>query len=213
MKTILNGMFKNNSIFVLLLGLCSTLAVTTTLENAYLMGICVLIVLIFSNIVISLIRKIVPDSVRIPVYILIVGTFVTVLEILLKEYVPNLYSALGIYLPLIVVNCIVLGKALSVASKSSIGKSILDAIGTGLGYTFAISLVALIRELLGTNTITLMDNLSSFTGYRMIYKDILPTSNIFPMSLFTTGAGAFLTLAFLMALFNKIKGGKKHESN
>lgn len=213
MKNIVNGIVKENPIFVLLLGLCSTLAVTTTFENAYLMGICVIVVLIFSNTVISLIRKLVPDDVRIPVYILIVGTFVTMLEILLKEFIPDLYSALGIYLPLIVVNCIVLGRALAVASKNNVGTSIMDAIGVGIGYTLAISLIAIIREILGTNTITIMNNISSFTGYRMVYKEILPTSEIFPISLFTTSAGAFLTLAFLMALFNKIKGGKKHESN
>lgn len=213
MKNIVNGIVKENPIFVLLLGLCSTLAVTTTFENAYLMGICVIVVLIFSNTVISLIRKLVPDDVRIPVYILIVGTFVTILEILLKEFIPDLYSALGIYLPLIVVNCIVLGRALAVASKNNVGTSIMDAIGVGIGYTLAISLIAIIREILGTNTITIMNNISSFTGYRMVYKEILPTSEIFPISLFTTSAGAFLTLAFLMALFNKIKGGKKHESN
>src|SRR5574344_1721225 len=213
MKNIVNGIVKENPIFVLLLGLCSTLAVTITFENAYLMGICVIVVLIFSNTVISLIRKLVPDDVRIPVYILIVGTFVTILEILLKEFIPDLYSALGIELPLIVVNCIVLGRALAVASKNNVGTSIMDAIGVGIGYTLAISLIAIIREILGKNTITIMNNISSFTGYRMVYKEILPTSEIFPISLFTTSAGAFLTLAFLMALFNKIKGGKKHESN
>lgn len=214
MKTLLNGIIKENSIFVLLLGLCSTLAVTTTLENAYLMGICVTVVLIFSNFIVSIIKKLVNDDVRIPTYIIIVGTFVTILEILLKEYVPSLYKALGIYLPLIVVNCIVLGRALSFASKESVGKSILDGIGTGIGYTLAISLVALIRELLGTNTITVMNNISDFTGYRLILKNVLPVNEMFPISIFSTNAGAFLTLAFLMALFNKLrKRGKKHESN
>ena len=213
MKTIINGIFKENPIFVLLLGLCSTLAVTTTLENAYLMGLCVMVVLIFSNLVVSITKKIIPEDVRIPVYILIAGTFVTILEILLKEYVPALYNALGIYLPLIVVNCIVLGRALSVANKSTVLRSLFDAIGVGLGYTLAISLVAVIRELLGTNTITIMDNISRITGYRMIYENILPTSDIFPIDLFTTSAGAFLTLALLIALINKIKGGKKNESN
>lgn len=213
MKTIYNGMIKENPTFVLLLGLCPALAVTKTVESAYLMGICVLVILIFSSFVISLIRKLVTDSVRIPVYILIIGTFVTIVEVLLKEYIPNLYSALGIYLPLIVVNCIVLGRAMVVASKEKVGKSILDAIGIGLGFTLAISLIALIREVLGTNTITLMDSISSFTGYKAVYKNILPNTDIFPISIFTTSTGAFLTLAFLIALFNKIKGGKKNESN
>lgn len=213
MKTLLNGILKENPVFVLLLGLCSTLAVTNTVENAYLMGICVIIVLLFSNIIISIIKNIIPDDVRIPVYILIVGTFVTILEILLKEYIPDLYKALGIYLPLIVVNCIVLGRALSFASKNNVLKSAMDAVGTGFGYTLAITLIAFVRELFGMNRITIMNSISSFTGYRMIYDNILPTSDIFPISLFTTSAGAFLTLAFLIALFNKIKGGKKNESN
>jgi Na+-translocating ferredoxin:NAD+ oxidoreductase subunit E len=213
MKTIYNGIIKENPTFVLLLGLCPALAITKTVESAYLMGICVLVILIFSSFVISLIRKLVTDSVRIPVYILIIGTFVTIVEVLLKEYIPNLYSALGIYLPLIVVNCIVLGRAMVVASKENVGKSILDAIGIGLGFTLAISLIALIREVLGTNTITLMDSISSFTGYKAVYTNILPSTDIFPISIFTTSTGAFLTLAFLIALFNKIKGGKKDESN
>jgi len=213
MKTIYNGMIKENPTFVLLLGLCPALAVTKTVESAYLMGICVLVILIFSSFVISLIRKLVTDSVRIPVYILIIGTFVTIVEVLLKEYIPNLYSALGIYLPLIVVNCIVLGRAMVVASKEKPIKSILDAFGIGVGFTLAISLIALIREVLGTNTITLMDSISSFTGYKAIYTNILPNTDIFPISIFTTSTGAFLTLAFLIALFNKIKGGKKNESN
>ena len=213
MKTIFNGIIKENPTFVLLLGLCPALAVTKTVESAYLMGICVLVILIFSSFIISLIRKLVTDSVRIPVYILIIGTFVTIVEVLLKEYIPNLYSALGIYLPLIVVNCIVLGRAMVVASKEKALRSILDAIGIGLGFTFAITLIALIREVLGTNTITLMDSISSFTGYKAVYTNILPNTNIFPIAIFTTSTGAFLTLAFLIALFNKIKGGKKNESN
>lgn len=213
MKTVLNGIVKENAIFILSLGLCSALAVTTTVENAYLMGLCVLIVLIFSNLIISLIRKIVPDNVRIPVYIIIVGTFVVVLEMLLKEFIPALYNALGIYLPLIVVNCIVLGRALSVASKENVSKSVLDAVGVGLGYTFAITLIALIRELLGNNSITIMDSISSFTGIRIVFENVFDTNEIFPISIFKTSAGAFITFAMLLALFNKIKGGKKDESN
>lgn len=213
MKTFLNGLIKENAVFVLSLGLCSALAVTTTVENAYLMGLCVLIVLIFSNLIISIIKKLVPDNVRIPVYIIIVGTFVTVLELLLKEFIPVLYQTLGIYLPLIVVNCIVLGRALSVASKENTSKSVLDALGIGFGYTLAITLIALIRELLGNNTITIMDNISSFTGVRIVFENILKNNEIFPISLFETSAGAFITFAFLLALFNKIKGGKKDESN
>ena len=153
MKRILKGIISENPTFVLLLGLCPALAVTTKFENAYLMGLCVMIVLLFSNIIVSIIKKHVNENVKIPVFILIIGTFVTTLEILLEKYIPNLYEALGIYLPLIVVNCIVLGRAIEVASKESVKNSILDAIGVGLGFTIAISLIALIREVLGTNTI------------------------------------------------------------
>lgn len=211
MKRLLNGIINENPIFSLSLGLCSALAVTTKFENAYMMGLCVLVVLIFSNLIVSLIKKIVPDSVRIPVYILIIGTFVTILEIILKNYIPALYKALGIYLPLIVVNCVVLGRALDVASKESVKNSLLDALGIGLGYTLAIMLIALFREVLGTNTITLMDSISSITGYRAVYK-ILPTTNILPISILVTPAGAFLIFGLLASIINYVRR-LKHESH
>ena len=210
MKTIINGIKYENPVFVLFLGLCPALAVTTKIENAYMMGFCVLMILLFSNFIVSLIKKIVPDSVKIPVYILIIGTFVTIVELLLQKYVPSLYKALGIYLPLIVVNCIVLGRALAIASKESVGKSLLDAIGIGIGYTVALILIASFREILGSSTITLMDGLSSLTGYRAVYE--LPTSNLFPMTFLTTPAGAFFTLGILAGIINYIRGGKD-ESN
>lgn len=214
MKVILNGIIKENPTFVLLLGLCPALAVTTKVENAYLMGFCVLIVLLFSSLIVSIIKKIVPESVKLPVYILIIGTFVTIVELILKNYVPVAYEILGIYLPLIVVNCIVLGRILAVSSKENIGYSLKDALGIGLGFTIAITLIAVVREVLGTGIITLMDATSSITGYRAIYK-ILPNTNILPISVFSTPAGAFLTLGLLIPLFKflKDKGGKKHESN
>ncbi|NLM63138.1 MAG: electron transport complex subunit RsxE [Mollicutes bacterium] len=204
MKTIKNGIFNENATFVLMLGLCPTLAVTNTFEGAYIMGLCVLVVLFFTNFVISIIKKLVPDNVRIPVYILIIGTFVTVLDLTLKKYVPVLHETLGVYLPLITVNCIVLGRAISVATVSSVKESVLDAIGIGLGFTFSIMLLGGIREILGSNTITLMDGISSFTGYRAVYQ-VLPDTNILPITLFQTPAGAFLTLGLLMAFFNFIK--------
>lgn len=210
MKQILKGIIEENPIFVLVLGLCSALAITNKFENAYIMGLCLLIVLIFSNIIISLIRKLVPDNVKIPVFILIIGTFVTVLELLLSKFIPAVYKKLGVYLPLIVVNCIVLGRALSVASKKDVKTSFQDAITIGLGYIFALCLIALIREVLGSGTITLMDNISSITGYRSIIK--LPTNNIFPMSIFSMSSGAFLTLGLLSGLINKIREDK-NESN
>ena len=211
MKRLLNGIINENPIFSLSLGLCSALAVTTKFENAYMMGICVIVVLFFSNLIISLIKKIVPDSVRIPVYILIIGTFVTIIEMLLKSYIPVLYKSLGIYLPLIVVNCVVLGRALEVASKESVKNSLLDALGIGFGYTIAIMLIALFREILGTNTITLMDSVSSITGYRAIYK-VLPTTNILPISILVTPTGAFLIFGLLSGIINYIRR-LKHESN
>lgn len=215
MKTIINGIIHENPTFVLLLGLCPALAVTNNFESAYIMGICVLAVLLFSNFVISLIKKIVPDNVRIPVYILIIGTFVTIVELLLQMYVPALYSVLGIYLPLIVVNCIVLGRALVVASKANVGKSILDALGIGIGFTVALMIIALFREVIGSNTLTLMDGLSSLTGYRAVYQ-IFPTNDILPMTMLKDPAGAFLTLGILIGVFNSLrnkKGRGKVESN
>lgn len=211
MKQLFKIIKNENPIFVLMLGLCSSLAITTKVENAYLMGICIFIVLILSEIITSLIRKIVPDNVKIPVYIVIIGTIVTILEITLKNYIPELHEILGIYLPLIVVNCIILGRVLSVSSKSSVKKSIIDSIGIGIGYTFALVIIAFVREVLGSNTITLMDSISSVTGYRAIYQ-VFPDNNLIPMSFMTSPAGAFIVLGVLIALYNKI-GGRKNESN
>ena len=207
MKKLFNSIIKENPTFVLLLGLCPALAVTTKFENAYLMGICVLFILLVSNTIISIIKKLIPENVKIPCYILIIGTTVTITEIILKKYIPDLYNALGIYLPLIVVNCIVLGRALLVASKESVYNTILDSLGIGIGFTLSISLIALIREILGTNTLTIMDATKNITGYIAIYKNILPNISIFPIPILVESSGAFLTLGLLLALFNK--GGKK----
>ena len=210
MKKIINGIIFENPILVGTLGLCSALAVTNKFENAYVMGICVLIVLTLSNLIISIIKKLVPENVKIPVYILIIATLVTIIEILLQKYVKPLYDVLGIYLPLIVVNCIILGRALQVASKEKVIPSVLDGIGVGLGYTFVLMIIALFREILGSNTLTIMDNISTLTGYKAIYK-ILPANDILPINLFSKEAGAFLTLGLLIALAKYIGG--KHESN
>lgn len=210
MKKIINGIIFENPILVGTLGLCSALAVTNKFENAYVMGLCVLIVLTLSNLIISIIKKLVPENVKIPVYILIIATLVTIIEILLQKYVKPLYDVLGIYLPLIVVNCIILGRALQVASKEKIIPSVLDGIGVGLGYTLVLMIIALFREVLGSNTLTLMDNISTLTGYKAIYK-ILPTNDILPLNIFSKEAGAFLTLGLLIALAKYIGG--KHESN
>lgn len=210
MKEILKKIKTSNPTFVLMLGLCPALATTNTFESAYIMGLCVLFILLFSNIVISLIRKLVPDNVKTPIFILIVATFVTIVEMLLSAYIPELYKTLGIYLALITVNCIVLGRALTVASKTNVKKSVIDALGIGLGFLLALMLLGLVRELLGNNTITLMDSLSDLTGYKAIYK-VFPTNNLLPIKLFQTPAGAFLTLGILIALFKK--GESSNESN
>lgn len=210
MKKIINGIIFENPILVSTLGLCSALATTTKVENAIVMGLCVLVVLLLSNTIISIIKKLVPDNVKIPVYILIIATIVTIIEIIMQKYLKNIYEVLGIYLPLIVVNCIILGRAINVASKETIKNSILDALGIGIGYTLALIIISLIREVLGNNTITLMDNLSTITGYKAIYK-IFPTNEIIPINIFNNQAGAFLTLGILIAITKYIGG--KHESN
>lgn len=198
-----------NPIFVLLLGLCSALAVTTKVENAILMGCCFIIVMFLSSTIISIFKRWIPNNVQIPVYILIIATIVTILEILLSHFVPAIDKVLGIYLPLIVVNCIVLGKCVSVASKSSVIDSMKDALLTGFGYLFALLMIALIRETLGSGTITLMDASSVITHKKLIivlYKNL----NLLPLSILVEPSGAFLVIAFLIALFQK--KGEKHES-
>lgn len=198
-----------NPIFVLLLGLCSALAVTTKVENAILMGCCFIIVMFLSSTIISIFKRWIPNNVQIPVYILIIATIVTILEILLSHFAPAIDKVLGIYLPLIVVNCIVLGKCMSVVSKSSVIDSMKDALLTGFGYLFALLMIALIRETLGSGTITLMDASSVITHKKLIivlYKNL----NLLPLSILVEPSGAFLVIAFLIALFQK--KGEKHES-
>lgn len=198
---IIKNLINNNPIFVLMLGLCSSLAVTTNLENAYLMGISLTFVLLCSNTIICLIKKHVSDNIKIPVYIMIIGTFVTVLEILLSNYIKPLYQSLGIYLSLIVVNCIVLGRALEVASKQNIKTTIKDSLTIGLGYTISLVIIAVIREILGNGTLTLTSSIANMLGYKKVVLEI----PIYKISIFQTPAGAFLTLAFLLCLFNYVK--------
>ena len=207
MKKIFNYLFKENPVFVLVLGLCSVLAVTTTFEKSYMMGLVVLIILVLSNVIVSIIRKIVNDEVRIPVYIIIISTLVTISEIILNRYSKPLYDAFGIYLPLIVVNCIILGRALSFASKNKVFDSIKDAFKSGLGYLVAISLFGLFRELLGSGTITVMNNISSLTGYRWIINVF--DNEILPNKLFITSGGAFILLGVLIGIVNSMKRGEE----
>lgn len=204
MKRILNGIFKENPVFVLMLGLCSTLAITTNFESSYMMGICVLIVLILTSIIVSPLRKIVPDNVKTPVYIVIIASFVTILEMLLKRFIEPLYNVLGIYLPLIVVNCIILGRSISVYSKENVKTSILDAIGIGLGYTLSLCLIGFIRELLGNGTITLINNLSSIFNSKLIIR-VIPDIKVLPNSIFVSPTGSFLIVGIVLSVINFIK--------
>ncbi len=205
MRKIYDFLFKENPVFVLVLGLCSVLAVTTTFEKSYTMGIVVLIILVLSNTIVSLIRKFVNTEIRIPVYIIIISTLVTIIEILLNKYSKPLYDAFGIYLPLIVVNCIILGRALSFASKNKVLPSIKDAFKSGIGYLVAISLFGLFREVLGSGKITIMNDISILTGYRFII-DVF-NNEVLPNKLFLSSGGAFILLGLLIGVINAFNGG------
>ena len=184
-----NGIVKENPTFVLMLGMCPTLAVTTSAINGLGMGLSTTVVLLFSNMIISAMRKIIPDRVRIPAYIVIVASLVTIVQLLLQAYVDFLYAALGIYIPLIVVNCIILGRAESYASKNDAVSSTFDGIGMGLGFTVALTCIGLVRELLGSGAVF---------GKVLIPED-------FHIAIFVLAPGAFFVLAILTALQNKFK--------
>lgn len=202
-------MFKENPIFTMFLGLCSALAITTTLENGIVMGISVTLVLILSNTIISLLRKLINENIKIPAYILIISTLVTILDITLKKYVPSISNSLGIYIPLIIVNCLVLGRALNFASKNNVLNSIKDGFAMGFRYTVALLIISLVREILGSGTITIIDKLSSILPFKFIIN--LPKFELIPNSFFTTPSGAFLVLGLLLAII--YKGSDEHESN
>lgn len=189
-----NGIIKENPTFVLILGMCPTLAVTSSLVNGAGMGLSTMAVLVLSNMVISMLRNIIPNGVRVPAFIVIVASFVTILQFLLEAYLPSLNSALGIYIPLIVVNCIILGRAESYASKNPVLPSIFDGLGMGLGFTIALSLLGGFREILGAGTI-LGINIPHWDG----------------IGIFVMAPGAFFVLAALIAIQNQIRisHGKK----
>lgn len=186
MHFLTDGLVKNNPTFVLVLGMCPTLATTTSAMNGLEMGLATMFVLILSNMVISLISPIVPDKVHIPVYIVVIATFVTLLELLMKAYVPDIYATLGLFIPLIVVNCIVLGRAEAFANKNGVGASALDGIGVGIGFTISLTVIGLVRELLGSG--------SAF-GFKLIPGDGILA--------FVLAPGAFIVIGYLMVLFNK----------
>ena len=192
-----NGIIKENPTFVLMLGMCPTLAVTTSAINGIGMGLSTTVVLVLSNMLISMLRKIIPDSVRMPAFIVVVASFVTIVQFLMEGFVPSLYASLGIYIPLIVVNCIILGRAESYASKNSVIPSIFDGIGMGLGFTIGLTSIGIVRELIGAGSVF---------GFR-----ILPASYE-PVTIFILAPGAFFVLAMLVALQNKIKNIKEEKS-
>lgn len=201
------GLTVENPIFSLLLGMCSALAITTTLTNAIGMGLAVTCVLILSNTIISAIRNIVPQEIRIPVYIVVIASLVKCVQMLLNAYAPALYDSLGVFIPLIVVNCIILGRAESFAGKNKVIDSIFDALGMGLGYTMAILIISFFRQLLGTGTLEL---LNPFNSEQVIFS--LSLFKDYAISLFSQPAGAFLTLGTIIGVIQTYSNAKKKKA-
>lgn len=193
-----NGIVASNPVFRLVLGMCPTLAVTTSAFNGLGMGLAATLVLVCSNVLVSLLRRVIPDKVRIPCYVLIIATFVTIVEMVLRKFIPALYDALGIYLPLIVVNCIILARAEAFASTNRVGDSLLDGLGMGLGFTLALMALGFIRELIGSGTV--------FMGSLGDVSFGLTLGNLpdYSMSVFVLPAGGFLTFGLLMAAVNAL---------
>ena len=190
LERLYNGIIKENPTFVLMLGMCPTLAVTTLAVNGIGMGLTTTVILALSNVMISALRKVIPDGVRMPAYIVIVASFVTIVQFLLQAYLPNLYDSLGIYIPLIVVNCIILGRAEAYASKNPVIPSFFDGLGMGLGFTVGLTAIGIVRELIGSGKIF---------GFQ-----VMPSAYE-PVTIFILAPGAFLVLTLLVALQNRVK--------
>ena len=188
LSIMLKGFIKENPVFVLVLGTCPTLAVTDSVSRALSMGIAAAIVLICSNMAISALRKVIPDKVRIPAFIVVIASFVTIVQMLMQAFVPALYATLGVFIPLIVVNCIILGRAEAFASKNNAFDSALDGLGIGLGFTLSLTVIGTIRELLGSGAVF---------GYSLGTADYMPL-------VFVLAPGGFLVLGYLMVVFNKL---------
>lgn len=188
LNTVLNGILRENPVFALVLGMCPTLATTTSAINGMSMGLATTFVLICSNVVISLLKSLIPDKVRIPAFIVVIATFVTMVQLLMQAYLPAIYEVLGLFIPLIVVNCIVLGRAEAFAAKNTVGLSALDGLGMGLGFSLALTLIGAVRELLGTGSLFGMNLYSETYG----------------MLIFVLAPGAFIVLGYLMALVQKL---------
>lgn len=189
LKVLFNGLLKENPIFVLLLGMCPTLGTTSSAINGMSMGLATTFVLICSNVVISLLKNLIPDKVRIPAFIVVIATFVTIVEMVMQAYIPALFDSLGLFIPLIVVNCIVLGRAEAFAAKNNPFKSMLDGLGMGLGFTFALTLLGTVRELLGTG--------------QVFGIALYPES--YGILIMVLAPGAFIALGYLIAIINKIR--------
>lgn len=194
-RVLINGIIKENPVFVLMLGLCPTLGVTTSAMTGFSMGLAVIAVLSFSNLIISLLKKLIPDQVRIPAFIMVIASLVTIVEMVMAAYAGPLYDTLGIFLPLIVVNCIVLGRAESFASKNGVIDSFMDGIGSGMGFTLALTIIGSIREFLGNGSV--------------FGKQIIPES-IGGIGIFKMAPGAFITIGTIMAILN-YRNNKKQE--
>ena len=188
LNTVLIGILRENPVFALVLGMCPTLATTTSAINGMSMGLATTFVLICSNVVISLLKNLIPDKVRIPAFIVVIATFVTMVQLLMQAFLPAIYEVLGLFIPLIVVNCIVLGRAEAFAAKNTVGLSALDGLGMGLGFTLALTLIGAVRELLGTGSLFGMNLYSETYG----------------MLIFVLAPGAFIVLGYLMALVQKL---------
>ena len=188
LNTVLNGILRENPVFALVLGMCPTLATTTSAINGMSMGLATTFVLICSNVVISLLKNLIPDNVRIPAFIVVIATFVTMVQLLMQAFLPAIYEVLGLFIPLIVVNCIVLGRAEAFAAKNTVGLSALDGLGMGLGFSLALTLIGAVRELLGTGSLFGMNLYSETYG----------------MLIFVLAPGAFIVLGYLMALVQKL---------
>lgn len=189
LKTFTNGLLKENPTFVLVLGMCPTLATTTSAMNGMSMGLATMFVLVCSNVVISLLKNLIPDKVRIPAFIVVIASFVTLVQLAMQAYVPAIYDVLGLFIPLIVVNCIVLGRAEAFAAKNTVGLSALDGLGMGLGFTLALTLLGAVREFLGNGSIF------GFQIYSQNYVTLI----------FVLAPGAFIALAYLLAIVNKLQ--------
>ncbi|MBR2867057.1 MAG: electron transport complex subunit E [Alistipes sp.] len=187
LQIITKGIIKENPTFVLILGMCPTIGVTSSAINGMGMGVATMVVLIMSNMVISMIKNVVPDKVRIPAFIVVIASFVTIIEMLMQAYMPSLYASLGVFIPLIVVNCIILGRAEAFASKNSVWDSALDGVGIGLGFTLSLTVIGAVREALGSGAIF---------GYTF-------ADGVMPL-LFILAPGGFLVLGYLMVMFNNI---------